>query len=241
MFKRKKNSWPNPELSIGRPCPTYSTGGCCWEAVGPARDAFNEVAEKVKDLFQSQSDYLDEGEEDSFSFSYGIWMVGWDKSHAVPTIILGCQSTAVRTKAKNILKESGLLKSFPGIALKKTNRAPDPLAAGDELDESNNRDDVDAIYTLKGAKEQCGIRIFLGGADNPPTQSAREATMGGIVLIDGVAYGISVSHVFAPTFRAPQSPAKDDLIAFDEDSDTDAGNFTELTSKGEWHQSIRAL
>ena len=115
MFKRKKEIWPNPELSIGRPCPMNSSSGYCWEAIGPARDAFNGVAEKIKDLLQSQSDYLDEGEEYSPTLSYGIWMVGRDKAHAVPTIILGCQSTAVRTKAMKSLKASGILDPSPAI------------------------------------------------------------------------------------------------------------------------------
>ena len=242
MFKKKKDIWPSPELSIGRPCPTNSSSGCCWEAIGPARDAFQEVAEKIGKLFQSQNDYLDEGEEHSFTFSYGIWMVGWDKTHAVPTIILGCESTAVRTKAKNVLKDSGLLKPFPGIALKPTSRTPDPLAGGDNLGEfkpfeSNNDGNMDSIYTFNGAKERCGIPIFLGGANNPPPRFARKATMGGTILVDGVAYGLSVSHVFSSNLQRPRNSAKEELIVFDEDSDTDAESFVEMTSKGKRHQS----
>lgn len=238
MFRRKKNIWPQPELSVGRrfPC-NFSSSGHCWEAVGPARDAFNEVAEKIKELFESQSDYLDEGEEVTSTFSYGIWMVGSDETRATPTIVLGCKSLAVRTKAKDILKQSGLLDPFPGIALKKSSSVPEPFAAHNEgtsnaeASESVSANDPDVIYTYEGAHDQCGIRIVIIPHDIPPTQQSRVTTMGRFVLVDGIAHGLTVAHAFNPKFQPPTS-TNHDVLVFDEDSDPDTVSFIEQTSKG---------
>lgn len=244
MFKRRKIEWPDPEQSIGRARPSHSTSGCCWEAIGPARDAFDKIAEKIKELFQNQSDYLDEGEETSPTFSYDIWMVGRDKSRAIPTIILGCQSSNVRDKAKTLLNESGILDSFPGINVKKTRRAPDRLAANDdtrELGRSESRpEDIDTVYAVE-EEDQCGVQIFLANAFNLPNKSAAKATIGGIVTVDSVAYGLSVSHVFASSYRPPEDLLQDDLLVFDEDSDSDTISFAESTSKGEFPPLIKML
>ncbi|KAI9866905.1 MAG: peptide-N4-(N-acetyl-beta- glucosaminyl)asparagine amidase [Pleopsidium flavum] len=237
MFKKKKGSWPDPGLSIGRSCYNNSSGGYCWEAVGPVRDAFNEVSEKIRDLFQSQSDYLDEGEEDSPTFSYGIWMIGRDKAHATPTIVLGCKSASVRTRAKNILKGSGILSPFPGIALKKTVRTPEPLAAGD-ASKSVALDTTSTIYAFGGPTEPCGTSIFLGSSDVQRSASRREATMGGIIAVDGLYYGLTVAHVFASDFRPPEGLAQGDFLDLDSDSESDGESLAEITSEGEYPDLI---
>lgn len=242
MFKGRKKEWPDPEQSIGRSCPFHSTSGCCWEAIGPARDAFNEVAETIRELFQSHSDYLNEGEETYPTFSFDIWMVGRDESHARPTIILGCRSEKVRTKAKKLLERSGILDKSPGIDVKKTSRAPDRLAANDDTHELGGSEpsleDMRTVYALE-ERDECGIQIFLGSAYNLPTESAPKATIGGVVMVDSIAYGLSVSHVFSSTYQPPQDLLKDDVLVFDEDSDSDTDSFAESTSKGELPQLIK--
>ena len=242
MFKRRKKEWPDPERSIGRSCPFHSTSGCCWEAIGPARDAFNEVAETIRELFQSHSDYLNEDEETSPTFSFDIWMVGRDESHARPTIILGCQSEKVRTKAKKLLVGSGILDKSLRIDVKKTSRAPDRLAANDDIHglggSEPSLENMRTVYALE-ERDECGIQIFLGSAYNLPTESAPKATIGGVVMVDSFAYGLSVSHVFSSTYQPPQDLLKDDVLVFDEDSDSDTDSFAESTSKGEFPQLIK--
>ena len=240
MFNRKKDVWPSPESSIGKLCPAnVSTSGSCWEAVGPARDAFEEVCEDVKLLFQAQCEYLYEGEERASTISYGIWMIGKDRPRAVPTIIIGCESKNVRTKAKDILKGSGLLDAFPGIVIKKTARTPGLLASQNQFSDESSPPGLETVYAFESASENdlCTIQIFLGGPEVPPDPAtAPRATMGKFLLIDGKPHGLTVSHVFDSTIATPAAATAPsdggNLMVFDEDSDSDSSSLADFTSKG---------
>ena len=118
MFLRlRRHQWPQPEQPIGKEYPSTSSNGKIWEAVGPAREAFLEMSSEIKRLLEDHAEYLDEDEEVSPNFYFGLWMVGSDERHAIPTLILGCTSRNVRKRAENLIKDHGVLEKYPGVAL----------------------------------------------------------------------------------------------------------------------------
>ena len=233
MFRRPRDTWSDPELSVGQRCPVnISNSDCCWAAVGPAREAWDNICEQIKELFQNQSDYLDEGEETALNFSYGIWMIGRDAAHAVPTIVLGCKSKNVRTKAKELLKKSGLLDPDPRIVIKRTSSTPDPLGADEHPSTNEVADSVNSIIYSNANDDDCVAQIIIGRSDELLPITRPQATIGRYILVDGKAYGLTVSHVFDPTYGSSEPQDKSNLLVFDEDSESDNDSLVEMTSKG---------
>jgi hypothetical protein len=158
-------------------------------------------------------------------------MIGRDSAHAVPTVILGCQRRPVRKRAENLIKKSGLLDRFPGMALKTSSTTPQPLAKGESFPHLDAQ--ADTIYTMGKPQRSCGVQIILGQTGKVSSPSARKATLGGIVQVGGKDYGLTVAHALDPAsakFRTEEELTG--YIQFDSDTESEAGSVVEGTSKG---------
>ena len=233
-LKRKRPCWPEPEKSVGRRYPYSTSSGFMWEAVGPACDAFKDICPEINKLLETWSEELAKGEDGSPAFSYGIWMVGRDPAHAIPTIILGCVSRRVRTRAEAIIKQSGLLR--PGIAIKKAFATPQPLTLERPPLPRTRRCAYAAPrnYGLGGAglalscsSSARSRRVYRARSRRvyrlnlaPPTRSWEK-------------YGSSMAHDFAyhPLFNG-FSLGPGLILQFDSDEESDESCLFEDTKKG---------
>lgn len=210
-----------------------SSSGCVWEAIGPARDCFEEISNSIQELLENSSDYLDEGEEISPTFSYGLWMIGRDPSYAVPTVILGCQKRTIRKRAETLIKQSGLLDRFPGMTLKTSSTTPQPLAKGERFPHLDDQADATTIYTIGNPHRSCGTHIILGQSGKMPSLSARKATLGGIIQIDGEDFGLTVAHAMdVASTKYIQDEELTGYIQFDSDTESQTESVMGGTSKG---------
>ncbi|KAI9749274.1 MAG: hypothetical protein M1815_002626 [Lichina confinis] len=196
-----------------------------WEAVGPACDAFKDICPEINKLLETRSEELDEGEDISPAFSYGIWMMGRDPAHAIPTIILGCVSRRVRTRAEAIIKQSGLLR--PGIAIKKVFATPQPLT----LEEPPLRPLVCREHAA-ASRDDLGLACS-GYADSGSAYSGRVSRLN----LAGPTrswekYGSSMAHDFAyyPLFNG-FSLGLGLILQFDSDEESDESCLFEDTNK----------
>ena len=67
LFLREKSketasmpTWPNPEVSIGAKCNSLGNYDC-WEADGPAKEAYLQIAERIVELLSARMEDLDKG------------------------------------------------------------------------------------------------------------------------------------------------------------------------------------
>ncbi|KAK3298480.1 uncharacterized protein B0H64DRAFT_385230 [Chaetomium fimeti] len=126
--ERESDTWPYPELSIGRFITKYGKVSC-WEAKGPARAAFDDIAPRIKE-------YLERSAEPISSWvTWSIYMFGKTHSSASPTIMFCCEVAAHRKEVRNTIRESGLLNGYRGIKTGHMPKTPDfdhliPLAPG---------------------------------------------------------------------------------------------------------------
>ena len=207
---RGSDAWPNPELSIGRFISKYGKV-FCWETKGPAREAFDDVAPKIKDYLEKSVEPI------SRWVTWSIYMFGKTPNTASPTIMFCCEVTAHRKEVRNMVRESGLLNGYRGIKTGHMPKAPDfeqliPLASEDGQEAAGKME----AFSSREIEGHCnGMKIFVGGSKLP-------ATIGGAIKAGGRFYYTTAAHVFQGYERKAESAAE---AEGDEDSGVDIDGF----------------
>ena len=129
---KQKNPWPNPERSIGISwCPLGKNW--CWEAVGPAQEIAGKILCKIKDILESQQEYLNEGVCIRRVLLFGLYMIGRTKAQARPTIVFSCENKIQRQRAMKAVRESAILDGHPGVCLGESSALQGFLASRNSL------------------------------------------------------------------------------------------------------------
>ena len=226
ILTASKLTWPDPERSIGRECSKIS-GLRCWEVTGPALEIMNKLSIPIKEMLDNYQEILEQGELKPRAVSFHMWMIGNAASAANPTIVFSSKSRRQRTFAKVLLKESKLLDNHPGIRIKTLDKAPAIYqAANSNLDIDSEEVSNDGIYMVDDSHGIYGSLVAFG--------NSRLATMGGVIVIDNVHYGVSAQHARFDYIREPQCLTSEpaDAPCFDDDSDSEYCDLIEATSRG---------
>ncbi|KAK4461477.1 hypothetical protein QBC42DRAFT_92694 [Cladorrhinum samala] len=204
--EKESSTWPNTELSIGRFIKKIGKINC-WEATGPAREAFNNIAPRIRHHLEREVEPI------SSWVTWSIYMFGKVPKHANPTIVFCCEVSAHRKEVKDIVMESGLLDGYPGIKTAHMPRAPDfdqliPLAGGPGPQSSSAKTAFTSTTSL--VVDEPGMRIFVGDSGSP-------ATIGGIIQVADSLFYATAGHVFQNIVDNdnPQTGDDDDGIEID--------------------------
>lgn len=267
-FAIPKASWPEPHLSIGTKCNRMGQNEC-WEAIGPAKVLFTEIAENIGTLLDDRMDELEEGEPVAVDIlTFGMYMIGKTPRTAQPTLLFTCQRQKPRRRAIKFMKESSILKGKPNIALAESSVVPTAT--------NNNYLRLLARDTASTEMREVGGGILwnsLAAAPTEPPELARElpisifgvavicastrkkTTIGGLVQVNKEYFGLTVAHgfeafsgspVLTPLGSSSKPPGGDPEFAFDNNEDElgDAENaFDEsdvaITSQGMLNQKFK--
>ena len=228
LFNTRKETWSEPEKSVGRPCELKFKGTECWEVIGPALDVFNKIAPDIDRLLADNQELLEQGEPKPRVVSFNMWMVGSKTSSAQPVIVFSSKSRRQRLYAKTLLEQSGLLKEYPGVSIKTLDKMPAVhQAAAVESDFSRMGQSGLDVFMSDPSSEPFGAQISFG--------DSKIATMLGLVMLNGKRHALIPQH---PRFDYHDDdvetlPTKDQLLEFDEDSDIDDDyDLAEVTSTG---------
>lgn len=220
--EKESSAWPNPELSVGRFIKKIGKINC-WEATGPAREAFNKVAPRIRHHLEQEVEPI------SSWVTWSIYMFGKAPKHANPTIVFCCEVSVHRKEVKDIVMGSGLLDAYPGIKTAHMPRAPDfdqliPLAGGSEPKSGSANAAFTSMTSL--VVDEPGMRIFVGDSGSP-------ATIGGIIQVADSLFYATAGHVFedAEDNSNPQTGDDDDDIEIDgfDPSDIETDGETEIS------------
>ena len=227
IFESKKQQWPNPELSIGRECNPIS-GLRCWAVVGPALLVFQEISLPIKEVLDKRQEDIERGEQKPQTVSFHMLMVGSEPSKAEPTIIFASKNQRQRRFASVLIKQEKLLDNYPGIKIRTLPKMPAVHRSGPCISRARSeKQSNDEIHLVKRLNSACGALISYG--------DSKLATMGGVILIKGVCYGIATQH---PRFHEQEdterTAAQVETLAFDEDLNFDEDELTEITSRGKF-------
>lgn len=108
--------WAEPERSIGLEHSLVKSTSC-WQAIGPAQELWANLGPQIRRLIENSEDILDEGEQKSRNFSIELYMIGHDKTCAVPTVVFSSTSRPKRLRAKALLNSSKLLDKHPAMKI----------------------------------------------------------------------------------------------------------------------------
>lgn len=204
--------WLNPEDSIGHYI-GKAKWDHIWEAIGPARDAFNTIAPKIKE-------YLEKGVEPiSSRVTWSMYMIGRSANLASPSIIFCCDVLQHRREVRNTIKDSGILNGYPGIKTGHLPRPPDfdqlvPLGAGAQLPCNFG----DKMALLSRAKSACGSQILVNTSGSSSVSLAAVATIGGVIRLGENLYYTTVAHALTPS---PDPGNAEKALPTDDNYDTD--------------------
>lgn len=233
LLQKQKPRWPDPELSIGKFRSINKGKYNCWEAEGPAKEAFKEIKPQIKLLLEELC-----GPVPSSSFIlFDIFMIGETQSTAVPHIIFSCKHQKSQKAAVKVVEQSDVLQQYPpGIHLGHWDYPPhlkDLRFLSSSVSYSSpprvtdaSRYDYDVISILDPYKPQIvramqlRLRKTCGASATYST-----ATIGGIVELSGKRFYMAPAHVFS---NDAQNPPSDGIGHDSDDSDCEFGGFDNL-------------
>ncbi|KAH7416641.1 hypothetical protein BKA64DRAFT_636042 [Cadophora sp. MPI-SDFR-AT-0126] len=227
--------WPSPHLSLGKKCSPFGRKEC-WEVTGPAQVISSDLFGAVRTLLNSRTEYLNEKESKPCFIMFGLYMIGDDGAHANPTLLLSCERKVPRRKALKLVKESGILSGYPGVRLAESIRPPSVIQApvflgGAEENLYVGEEDPD-IVEWPPSKSICGIPVYGREQIGPDSYSSYEATVGGVVCLNGKPYGLSTAHSFQKEDLSTSAPDDefDFEFAYGDWEETDSFDKTSETS-----------
>lgn len=178
------SKWSNPELSIGPSCGSLDTLGehKCWAVKedSPAHQVWKLIAKPIVLLLQEHSKELDTKDMD---LMVEVFMIGEEAESASPTILFSCQNPRIRHRAMALVKGSSILKDHDGLLMAECSRRRRPLAMEENAEMATLPPGVYATEPLR----HCGVSVLISGEQRG---SPRRATLGGIVFIAGLFYGL---------------------------------------------------
>jgi hypothetical protein len=210
LKSNQSNPWPDPRESIGESWCTLGKNWC-WEPVGPAQEIVGKVFGSIKNLLESQHEYLNEGVCIPRAILFSLYMIGRTEDRARPTIMFSCENKAPRQRAVKIVRASKLLDGFPGVGLGESLRplilSRSPVQLGDQnSNEEVQMSDDALVYYFPPLTRLYGIPIAIQNTGRHGRYlPLRKATIGGFISVGEELFGLTVAHVFLDDFTAPES------------------------------------
>jgi hypothetical protein len=221
-FSKIKPAWPRPEDSVGT---WYRRMGRneCWEANGPARETFDQIAGEIKKYLNRCSD----PDPATPPVTWSMYMIGKTKETAAPTIMFCCEQRGPRRKVRKTVLESGILSGYPGIITGDCSTPPEgdrlvQLAGEEKLTLPSWKTSPDSSRKIVYKPSEMGTcsQIFIQSTTEKAC-TVRKASRGGIVQIGSKHYITTVAHAF---IEIPKPPTRDrcgDDFEFDIDGESD--------------------
>jgi hypothetical protein len=110
------------------------------------------------------------------------WMVGYNKDFSHPTVVICCNIKGILKRSMKVIIEDGQLKR-EGFELKGL------LTRDLTLTQGRGVRLASAFEVENTPRGLCGAGITIDG-------SSRHATIGGVIIIDGKYFGLTVAHAF---------------------------------------------
>ena len=238
--------WPEPELSIGEDWCLMKgllKDRQCWEAIGPAKNAMDELINGIKNELEQQQEYLRKGICTPHRMMFTMYMIGHTRTDANPVIVFSCRNKLQRKRALKVIRKSCLLDPYPGITLGDSSRPPIltgpviPLSSyGSKSDfelPSINIESADTripVYYSAHSGSSYGISVFV----RQDSHDLHQATVGGFICMEGRIFGLTVAHILDKDQEESTSVDNDVELSIDEEDDEkkDDEDIGDITSQG---------
>ena len=188
-------------------------GYCRWALAGSALITWE--GEDPKDGLRRRIDELvDEHEGEIYrgrsvrcdATTRHCWMLGSNKAYARPTVVISLSDEDILKRTMRVISRSKTLKS-KGFGLKGCPNCDLELLTVDSTARLIHRVDESAQ----------GLPISLCGAEIEVKDPVRSATLGGVIILDGTYYGVTVAHAFTESHQASKEKLGTNVMLYDSD------------------------
>ncbi|KAN0092430.1 hypothetical protein V8E51_018277 [Hyaloscypha variabilis] len=193
LFRKEK--FPDPELSVGLHLQKTRRGDHIWDAIGPAKDSFDQLERDIN------SHLVRFGDSVYPEVKWTFCMIGRTKESSRPTVVFFCAEKIPRQTVRAEIKSSGILKRYPGIVTMDCDRPPGFIEVV-PLGESSRRLSPSPPSQLRSSNEHTklanfeGAKIFIRNGHDMNTQDSGTATIGGVLRWEEKYFIMTVAHVF---------------------------------------------
>ncbi|TVY57858.1 hypothetical protein LCER1_G002106 [Lachnellula cervina] len=224
--------WPQPELSLGAPYGSLNILARYkfWEIKNnsPAHNTWRAVSEQIINLIEDRFETLDAQDTD---LMVEMFMIAGEKAKPTPIVLFRSQSKIARQRAIKLVHERSLLASHPGVMMADCSMLPRPLVTEGV---SGMPALLPGVYS-SDALRHCGASVIISRGQ---AGSLSEATLGGILCIGGLFYGMTTAHACLRTPGGAVDCVTESDFALYENSGLDVTlkeecEIVEMTSKGE--------
>ena len=236
-LRRNRSPWPKPERSAGDFLQMIGRNSC-WDAQGPAREAFIPIAAEINEHLRKFSDAVPS------TVTWSVCMIGRRKDLSRPVVVFVSVSSKDRKKIRACVEESGLLEKYPGFTTMDSNRPPGfsslvPLGSNEEepgLSEEPKYRSSCHVAVHQMEPQARSIRLSVSGSLE--TDPSILATAGGILTCGDRSFLMTAAHVFEgdrPTLfesAEHQGSFEYDLDETDFAECDDESELADLTSRG---------
>ena len=188
-------------------------GRCRWALAGKAlliwegedtRDGLRPridelVAEHEAEIYKGRSIRCD-------ATTRHCWMLGSDKANAQPTVVISHNDEVILKRTMRVIRRPKTLKS-KGFKLKGCPNCDLVLLTKESM--------VSLFSHVDEARQ--GLPISLCGAELLVRDPVRSATLGGVLILDGAYYGVTVAHVFTEPQQASTDKLDSNAVLYDSD------------------------
>ena len=133
-------------------------------------------------------------------------MLGSDKAFAHPTVVISHNDEVILKRTMRVIRRPKTLKS-KGFKLKGCPNCDLVLLT------KNSK--ARLIHHVDEARQ--GLPISLSGAELEVRDSARNATLGGVLILDGAYYAVTVAHAFTEPQQASTDKLNTNVVLYDSD------------------------
>ena len=161
----------------------------CWKIKekSPADQVWKAILRPIADLLEDQFEHLDAKYENP---QIEALMIGKNIESSVPTIVFSCRTKICRQRALTVVRKSSTLNRYPGFRLADSAKLPSTIAK----DESGGSCLTPGIHLNEPI---CGPAVSIVLVQDSGAGSARKATLGGCIRLDGTLYGLTVQHTLS--------------------------------------------
>ena len=188
-------------------------GRCRWALAGKAliiwegedtRDGLRQridelVAEHEAEIYKGRSIRCD-------ATTRHCWMLGSDKAYAQPTVVISHNDEVILKRTMRVIRRPKTLKS-KGFKLKGCPNCDLVLLTKESM--------VNLFHHVDEARQ--GLPISLCGAELVVRDTVRRATLGGVLILDGAYYGVTVAHAFTEPQQASTDKLDSNAVLYDSD------------------------
>ena len=194
---------------------------CRWALAGSALKAW-EGEDPTDGLRRRIDELVDEHEGEIYkgrsvrcdATTRHCWMLGSDKAYARPTVVICHSDKAILKKTMRVILRSKILK-LKGFELRGCDCDLELLTVSTK---------VALVHHVEELGQ--GLPISLCGAEIEVKNPTRSATLGGVLILDGTYYGVTVAHAFMESRQSSKEKLSRPTIVRLYDSD-----WAELSSE----------